>query len=108
MAVVALKGKLLLARGKATEAIVELQKSHKANPGSAEISFDLAKAYIAAGKLQEAQTALQDVLKVNPDDSQAINTLASIQLSQAHVDIALEQLSKEAAADRVLSAPVCC
>lgn len=95
---VALKGKLLLARGNTAEAIVELQKSHKANPGSAEISMDLANAYIAAGKLQEAQTALQDVLKADANNSQAINTLASIQLSQTHVDIALEQLSKEAAA----------
>jgi len=94
----ALKGKLLLDRGQVAEAVVELQKSHKANPSSAEISMDLAKAYMAAGKLQEAQTALQDVLNVSPNDSQAINTLASIQLSQAHADIALEQLSKEAAA----------
>lgn len=95
---VALKGKLLLARGQATAAIVEFQKSHKANPGSAEVSMDLASAYIAAGKLEEAENALQDVLKVDPNDSLAINTLASIQLSQTHVDIALEQLSKEAAA----------
>ncbi len=94
----ALKGKLLLARGQPAEAISELQKSHKGNPNSAEISLDLAKAYIATGKLEEAQTALQDVLKVDPKDLEAINTLASIQLSQTHVDIALDQLSKEAAA----------
>jgi tetratricopeptide (TPR) repeat protein len=92
----ALNGKLLLATGKPAEAVAELQKSHKANPVSAEVGFDLAQAYIAAGKIDEAQGALEEVLKIDSSYPNAMNTLASIQLSQGHVDQALQDLTKEA------------
>jgi len=91
----ALKGRILLDRGQAKEAVPLLQQSHRIRTDVAEPAFDLARAYIAEGKLKDAQSALQDVMKINSRYPGALILLAALNLQGGRVDQAIANLNED-------------
>ena len=64
-----MRGRLLLADGKATEAVIDLRAAAKDKPGSPEVAGLLAQAHRAAGEPQLTREVLADAVKFKPDDA---------------------------------------
>ncbi len=63
------RGRILMAQGKADQAVVSLRSAMKNSPKSLEIRYYLASACRQAGKLQEAKAELQNALSMAPDNA---------------------------------------
>jgi len=60
-------GRLLLFRGRASEAVPELERAAKLDPKSADKALDLGRAYEAAGDAAAAETSLRRAVELQPD-----------------------------------------
>lgn len=64
-----MRGRMLLAEGKASEAIIDLRAAAKDQPGSPEVVSLLAQAHRRAGEPQLAREVLTDAVKFKPDNA---------------------------------------
>ena len=92
-----LRGRILLAEGKARDAIIDLRSAAKDQPGSADVVALLAQAHAAAGEPQLAREVLVDAVKFKRDDPRLHLLLASdmasagdVEAAQAEVDEAIK------------------
>jgi tetratricopeptide (TPR) repeat protein len=72
-----LRGRMLLADGKANDAIIDLRAAAKDQPGSPEVVSLLAAAHRKAGEPQLAREVLSDAVKFKPDNSELRLLLAA-------------------------------
>ena len=75
-------GRLLMAQGKFTDAISDLQRAVADSADSPQAHYFLAMAHWQNGELGQATTALQDALKVSPGFSLALQQLVRLSLAQ--------------------------
>lgn len=64
-----MRGRMLLAEGKAGDAIIDLRAAAKDQPGSPEVVSLLAQAHRTAGEPQLAREVLTDAVKFKPDNA---------------------------------------
>ncbi len=72
-----LRGRMLLADGKANDAIIDLRAAAKDQPGSPEVVSLLAAAHRKAGEPQLAREVLSDAVKFKPDNAELRLLLAA-------------------------------
>lgn len=61
-------GVLLSQRNETKEALVWLERAAKANPGSAQVRFQLGKEYLKLGRTDEAESELLEATRLDPRD----------------------------------------
>lgn len=62
----------LLSEGKATEAVAELERLHRADPSDRNVRSRLVAAYLAVNRAADAQRVLDEAIKRNARDTQAL------------------------------------
>jgi tetratricopeptide (TPR) repeat protein len=72
-----MRGRMRLANGDATNAIIDLRAASKDQPGSAEVAGLLAQAHRKAGEPQLAREVLADAVKFKPEDADLRMLLAA-------------------------------
>jgi tetratricopeptide (TPR) repeat protein len=88
-------GSALLQKGRASEALVELQRSNSLRPNMIETLFDLGRAYGMTNQMQEAERAWLAVIAI--EDNGELAAASHFQLSQTY-----RRQGKVAEADRHL------
>src|SRR5262249_4346472 len=84
-----LRGRILLAQTKVTDAIRELQSVADANKSSAAARYSLGLAYLQDRRSREAETEWTAALKVNSGFVQAYSDLAALKLDLGDPDQAI-------------------
>ena len=92
-----MRGRMLLAEGKANDAIIDLRAAAKDQPGSPEVVSLLAQAHRKAGEPQLAREVLTDAVKFKPDNADLRLLLAAdmadakeYQAANAEIDSAIK------------------
>lgn len=92
-----MRGRMLLADGKANDAIIDLRAAAKDQPGSPEVVSLLAAAHRKAGEPQLAREVLTDAVKFKPDNAELRLLLAAdmadakeYQAANNEIDIAIK------------------
>ncbi|MDE2491069.1 MAG: tetratricopeptide repeat protein [Elusimicrobia bacterium] len=75
-----LYGSLLLARGRTSEAIPELEAAARLEPSRAASRLNLGNAYLSAGRVKEAAAQFREALKDDPGDPTALQRLKELGL----------------------------
>ena len=89
-----LRGRILLADGKARDAIIDLRSAAKDQPGSADVVALLAQAHAATGEPQLAREVLVDAVKFKRDDPRLHLLLASDMASAGELDAAQNEVDE--------------
>ena len=89
-----LRGRILLADGKARDAIIDLRSAARDQPGSAEIASLLASAHARAGEPQLAREVLVDAVKARRDDPQVHLLLAADMAASGETKGALAEIDE--------------
>ncbi|HLJ16263.1 MAG TPA: tetratricopeptide repeat protein [Bryobacteraceae bacterium] len=84
------KGRILLARGKADEAINELRHQVSVDPISPDAHFYLAMAYRQRDRLGQARQELNETARLAPDRVAALRSLTEVSLAMNNTQAAIE------------------
>ena len=87
-------GKDYLARGKCSEAIIELRNAVNKDPDSSEAHYQLALGQLACGRIADAYQSLMKTLKLNPGNVEAHLSLANLLLMEGKLDEAIQYAQK--------------
>jgi tetratricopeptide (TPR) repeat protein len=79
-------GAALLQKGRADEAITQLQHALQINPNSMRVHFSLATAFVQRGKVDQAIAEFRNALQINPNYAQAHYNLGNVLLQKGRVD----------------------
>lgn len=87
-----MRGRMLLAEGKANDAIIDLRAAAKDQPGSPEVVSLLAQAHRQAGEAQLAREVLADAVKFKPDNAELRLLLAADMADAKEYDAANNEI----------------
>ncbi|MDQ6630680.1 MAG: tetratricopeptide repeat protein [Verrucomicrobiota bacterium] len=83
-------GSLLLAEGKAEEALKQLRKAEQAAPGLPQLYLRLGGAYLRTRRWPDAERAFRQALEMDGDSAESCHGLSVALLRQNHLDAAAE------------------
>ena len=79
---------VLLATGRASDAIAEYQRASQLQPALAEALIGLGVSYARAGRAADAEKSFQRAIELRPDSSTAFNTYGRFALDRGKFDLA--------------------